>query len=225
MLKCIVFDLDGTITKLKLPLEAMRNDTKAYFLGKGLPPELLEPADGISSSTAKAKDYFLSVGVPIRDWNAMESEIDIVLSKHEDHSAEEVTLIENALETVKHLRSLGLRTAILTNNGRRAVDIILDKTSLRDYFDIINTRHESPNPKPAPDGILKIVELLGMKTSEVVYVGDALIDGTAATRAGVEFWGVTTGETTEEGLLKAGASIVVDRISKLIPIIQERQSN
>ncbi len=225
MLKCIVFDLDGTITKLKLPLEAMRNDTKAYFLGKGLPPELLEPADGISSSTAKAKDYFLSVGVPIRDWNAMESEIDIVLSKHEDHSAEEVTLIENALETVKHLRSLGLRTAILTNNGRRAVDIILDKTSLRDYFDIINTRHESPNPKPAPDGILRIVELLGMKTSEVVYVGDALIDGTAATRAGVEFWGVTTGETTEEGLLKAGASIVVDRISKLIPIVQERQSN
>lgn len=224
MLKCIVFDLDGTITKLKLPLEAMRNDTKAYFLSKGLPPELLELADGISSSTAKAKDYFLSVGVPIREWNGMESEIDIVLSKHEDHSAEEVSLIENALETVKHLRYLGLKTAILTNNGRRAVDIILDKTSLGDYFDIINTRHESPNPKPAPDGILKVVELLGMKISEVVYVGDALIDGTAATRAGVEFWGVTTGETTEEGLLKAGASIVVDRISKLIPIVQERQS-
>ena len=64
-----------------------------------------------------------------------------------------------------------------------------------------------------------------MKTSEVVYVGDALIDGTAATRAGVEFWGVTTGETNEEGLLKAGASIVVNHISKLIPIVQERQNS
>ncbi|MHA1636907.1 MAG: HAD family hydrolase [Candidatus Thorarchaeota archaeon] len=224
MLRCIVFDLDGTIIKLTLPLEAMRNDTKAYFLAKGLPSELLEPADGISSSTAKAKGYFLSEGLPISEWNDMTSEVDIVLSKHEKHSASEVTLIDNALETVKHLRTLDLKTAILTNNGRHAVDIILDNISMSDYFDIIQTRHESPNPKPAPDGILSIVELLGMKPTEVVYVGDALIDGTAATRAGVEFWGVTTGETNEEGLLKAGASIVVDHISKLIPIVKERQN-
>ena len=62
MLKALVFDMDGTITHLTLPLEAMRSDTTKYFISKGLPPELLEPADGISSTTGKARDYFLNNG-------------------------------------------------------------------------------------------------------------------------------------------------------------------
>jgi len=57
VLKALVFDMDGTITELALPLEAMRADTKEYYIAKGLPAEILEPADGISSSTAKARDY------------------------------------------------------------------------------------------------------------------------------------------------------------------------
>ena len=61
MLKVLVFDLDGTITHLTLPLEAMRRDTKAYYISKGLPSETFESADGISSSTGKARTYFLNI--------------------------------------------------------------------------------------------------------------------------------------------------------------------
>jgi len=222
MLRGLVFDLDGTLTRLKLPLEAMRNDTKAYFLSKGLPQDILEPADGISSSTAKAEEYFMSIGVPIREWNEMESEVDVVLSKHEDHSAEDVTLFDGALNTITQLRELGLKTAILTNNGRNAVDIMLEKIPLRQYFDIIQTRHESPSPKPYPDGINRVIELLGLMSDEAIYVGDALIDVTAATRAGVEFWGVSTGETAKTTLYLAGARRVFGSLSDIIPIVKER---
>ncbi len=208
MLKALIFDLDGTITKLTLPLEAMRRDTKRYYIDRGMPADLLEPADGISSSKYKARQYFISKGISEEEWARMEGEVDSLLNCHEGDAAKAATLIEGALDVVRQIRSLGLKTAILTNNGRHAVDIIRERIPLDDFFEVIQTRNESPNPKPYPDGLLKLCEQLGVQKSEVAYVGDASIDGVAAQRAGIEFWGVTTGETSRETLLESGASVV-----------------
>ena len=75
MPKALIFDLDGTIIKLTLPLEAMRTEAKRYYIERGMPPELLEPADGISSSTAKAKDFFLANGTYEMKWQLMQDEL------------------------------------------------------------------------------------------------------------------------------------------------------
>jgi HAD superfamily hydrolase (TIGR01549 family) len=225
MLKAMVFDMDGTITVLALPLEAMRNDTKEYYISRGLPPGLLEPADGISSSTAKAREYFLSNGLSQEKWSAMELEVDVILNDLEGSTAGDATELPGALEVVKKVRAFGLRTAILTNNGRNSVDTIMKNIPLDDYFDIIQTRHESPRPKPYPDGILKIVSELKVAPDEVVYVGDAMIDGVAAKRAGIEFWGVATGETSREVLAESGASHVFDSLSEILEELSLRVSD
>ncbi len=216
MLKALVFDMDGTITELALPLEAMRSDTKEYYIAKGLPAEILEPADGISSSTAKARDYFLSNGYSLDDWIVMEREVDIILDKHEGSAAESAEPLPGALEVVKKINALGFLTAILTNNGRSSVDKIMTQIPLAEHFQIIQTRHESPQPKPHPDGLLKILGELGVGPEEAVYIGDALIDGTAADRAGIEFWGVATGETSAGALIDAGATQVFESLDGIL---------
>ena len=216
MLKALVFDMDGTLTELTLPLEDMRQDTKSYYIERGFPARLLEPADGISSSTVKAKEYFLSHGLKLSEWEQMEAEVDRILSQHEGFAAANAILIENALDIVGRIRQTGMLTAILTNNGRSSVDKIMQQIPLVDYFDIIQTRHESPQPKPNPDGLLKIALQLGVNPDEIVYVGDALIDATAAKRAGIEFWGVSTGETPSDVLRNAGASIVFESLDGVL---------
>ncbi len=222
MLKAIVFDLDGTITKLDLPLELMRNDAKRFYISEGLPSDLLEPADGISSSTAKAKDYFLSKGMSLKEWDILQQELDVLMSKHETKSAKDVNLMPGALECIEHIRSLGVRTSVLTNNSRFAMDIILKQVPLEKYFEIIQTRHESPSPKPYPDGLVHLVDRMGVALNEAIYVGDAVIDGVAASRANIEFWGVATGETTAEQLFSVGASEVVSSLSELPLIVSNR---
>ena len=212
MLKALVFDMDGTITHLTLPLEAMRHDTKEYYISKGVPPDLFEPADGISSSTGKAKNYFLSNGFSHEQWGMMEAEVDTILSQHEGFAAANATPIDDSLEIVRKLRDAGFKTAILTNNGRPALEKIMKQIPLHENFDLIQTRHESPRPKPYPDGLLKITDELGVESTEVVYIGDALIDGAAAKRAGIEFWGVSTGETSANALYDAGASKVFESL-------------
>lgn len=224
-MRAIIFDLDGTITQLELPLELMRSDAKQYYISKGLPANLLESADGISSSTAKAKDYFLSNGVSLQDWDILQEELDKLMSQHETSSAQSVNLMDRALETVSEVRSLGIKTAVLTNNSRDAMDIILRQVPLEQYFEIIQTRHESPSPKPYPDGLIHLAQLLSVDVSEAVYVGDAVIDGVAAARAGMEFWGVTTGETNCQKLLSVGASVVVSSIYDIKDLVLERIKN
>ncbi|TET11292.1 MAG: HAD family hydrolase [Candidatus Thorarchaeota archaeon] len=216
MLKAIVFDMDGTITVLKLPLEAMRRDTKKYYISRGFPHDQFETSDGISSSTGKARNYFLANGYSEDDWKKMESEMDTILSRHEGFAAVNASEIEGSLDIIKKIRDVGLKTAILTNNGRPALDKILEQIPLGEHFDLIHTRHESPKPKPYPDGLLKVSSELGVDESEVVFVGDALIDGAAATRAGIEFWGVSTGETSSEKLYEAGASKVFTSLSGVL---------
>jgi len=215
MFKAVIFDLDGTIIQLELPLERMREDAKNFYIGEGLPPELLEPADGISSSTAKAKDYFLNNGMPHNEWDVMQQEIDVLMSRHETSSAKDVSLLDGALESIQAIKSMGIRTAVLTNNSRHATDIILKQVPLEDYFEIIQTRHESPSPKPYPDGLLHIVERLGINVNEAVYVGDAMIDGVASTRAGMPFWGVATGETKSHDLKSVGAERVLSSLREI----------
>ncbi len=222
MLQAIIFDLDGTLTKLKLPLEAMRSDTKKFFISKGLPPELIEPADGISSTTGKARKYFIPHRIDEYQWDLWQIELDGILSSHEDTSAVDVTLMDGTFDTLSKIRKIGLKTAILTNNGRNAVDIMLSKIPLTDYFEVIQTRHESRSPKPYPDGLHQVVERLGIDSDEAVYVGDALIDGVAARRAGVEFWGVATGETKEDDLRDAGATIVVSSLREILDHVVKR---
>lgn len=223
MLKAVVFDMDGTITVLSLPLEDMRHDTKAYYIAKGLPSGLLDAADGISSSTAKAREYFLNMGMELDQWNILENEVDAILSKHEGFAAETAKLLNGTLEVVKKLRLNGYKTAIFTNNGRSSVDKIMEQIPLAEYFDVIQTRHESPQPKPYPNGLWKIASELGVRNDEIVYVGDALIDAAAAERAGIEFWGVATGETPVEVLQKAGASKVFNSLDEIVEEVLARR--
>lgn len=223
MLKAVVFDLDGTLTVLALPLDAMRNDTKKFYITRGLPSELLEPEDGISSTRVKAREYFHSQGVAADEWKRMQAEIDEILSVHEGWAATDAELIDGSLDVVRELKARGLKTAILTNNGRSAVNQILSKIPMSDLFDLIQTRHESPSPKPYPDGLRNVVEKLGVGVDEAVYVGDARIDAAAATRAGMEFWGVATGETSKDDLFKAGAERVFDSLTQIPDAIDSKR--
>ncbi len=215
LLKAVVFDLDGTITKLILPLEDMRQDTKTFFITKGLPPHLIDPADGISSTKHKALKFFKENGITSDEWNSWCEELDFVLDSHETDVAHRAELIDGSLDAVKRIRSLRLKTAILTNSGRLAVDVILNRIPLESYFDLIQTRSESSRPKPFPDGILEVVEKLGVRIDEALYIGDANIDAVASCSAGIQYWGVTTGETQEDILLSSGAMKVFKSLDEV----------
>ena len=222
MLRALIFDLDGTLIKLTLPLEEMRRDTKAYFIEHGLPSRLLDRADGINSSTLKAKEYFISKGMSLHEWEKMQATVDEMLTSKEMEVADDTEVHDGVVDTINRIRALGVKTAILTNNAREAVSMMLKYLPFSGLFEVIQTRHESPNPKPFPDGLFSICQKLGVETNEAVYVGDAVIDAVAAQRAGIEFWGVITGSATKQDLIAVGAEVLFNSFEEMLPLVKTR---
>ena len=84
------------------------------------------------------------------------------------------------------LANQGLRLGVLTNRGRRGIELVLDSFDLQDRFDPILTA-EDVREKPAPDGLLRTADHWACTPKELVFVGDSLLDAQSAQAAGVCF--------------------------------------
>lgn len=76
-------------------------------------------------------------------------------------------------------------TAISTNRTD-TMEIILDRFELRPWFDLVVTALSAPRPKPAPDGLLMILNHFQVRAEETIYIGDSEIDEEHCAGAGVD---------------------------------------
>lgn len=76
------------------------------------------------------------------------------------------------LSFLTELRMMGFRLACHTNASRALTEKVLKALGIPpEIFDMIVTCDDA-EPKPMPDGYIKIVEVLKLRPDEVLYVGD-----------------------------------------------------
>ena len=66
------------------------------------------------------------------------------------------------------------------------METILDTYGLRPWFDMVVTALTAARPKPAPDGLIMILERFGVKPEETNYIGDSEIDREHCAAVGVD---------------------------------------
>ena len=76
-------------------------------------------------------------------------------------------------------------TAISTNRTD-TMETILDTYGLRPWFDMVVTALTATRPKPAPDGLIMILERFGVRPEEAIYIGDSEIDREHCAAVGVD---------------------------------------
>jgi HAD superfamily hydrolase (TIGR01509 family) len=76
--------------------------------------------------------------------------------------------------------------AICTNRGE-SVDLYLEHYKIKDCFSYVITAMDVPNPKPSPDGVLKILDYFDAEPEKTLFIGDSEADYYAATAAGTRF--------------------------------------
>jgi phosphoglycolate phosphatase-like HAD superfamily hydrolase len=81
----------------------------------------------------------------------------------------------------------------------------------------VECRNRSMPAKPNPEPYWHLVEQLGLRPEETVFVGDHQLDAVCAGRAGVRFVGVLTGDLTEKALVEAGSIAVFGSVADLLP--------
>jgi phosphoglycolate phosphatase len=87
---------------------------------------------------------------------------------------------------VEFLRNTTARVAMLTNKPERPTFKLLEHFHLRDRFEFVLCGDTTPERKPSPAGLLKIMESAGVSPAETVMVGDDQPDILAARNAGID---------------------------------------
>ena len=147
MLRGIIFDMDGTITKPNVDFAAIEREigAKVGFI-----------IDYAEKSSPEERTRALSI-----------------LERHEAQAAEESELNEGVLEMLEFLSKKKLKKAILTRTSRKSVETVLRKHNLR--FEYIVSR-EDAKPKPAPDPIFLLSKQMDIHTDHLLMVGDYKYD-------------------------------------------------
>jgi len=158
MLKGIIFDLDGTLVNSHYDWKLIR--TK---IGVGNIP-ILSYINGLNGTLKK---------------RALR-----ILESFEKTATKNAELNKGVPSLLSYLSKKGIRRAIVTNNSRKNVKYLLRKWDL--VFDTIVTRDDGiwkPSGKP----LELALERLGLRTEEIVFVGDSNPDRIAAEAADIRF--------------------------------------
>ncbi|MBR4195201.1 MAG: HAD family hydrolase [Synergistaceae bacterium] len=128
----------------------------------------------------------------------------------------------DTVSTMKTLRSMGVKLAVLSN--REHPSNALKHTGLDILFDRIVGAEEPYGHlpyKPDPAMMDALMKDLRVPPSETVYVGDADIDIATAIGAHVRGIGITAGNFTHDDFMTLGAWKSIDTLSEIIDIIKQ----
>ena len=181
----IVFDLDGTLFNTLGDLAVAVNFALRHF---GL-PEHEEQRVRTFIGNGSMKLIERSMGEAALPENMARSgvTIEMVHKVYSDFYWEHCT--ERTLPNpgiVEFLNNSKARVAMLTNKPERPTLKLLEHFHLRDRFEFVLCGDTTPERKPSPAGLLKILEMAGVSREDTVMVGDDQPDILAARNAGVD---------------------------------------
>ncbi len=90
---------------------------------------------------------------------------------------------------LKHIQSRNKKIGVASNSPTAIVNDLLKHAGLMNYPDAVIGVDQVRESKPAPDLLLKTLEVLSLSKKEVCYVGDSIYDAEAAEAAGILFVG------------------------------------
>lgn len=115
---------------------------------------------------------------------------------------------------IKTLRAAGVKTAVVSNKGDEAAQI-LAKRYFPGLFDCVVGVREGIRKKPAPDAALFAAARMGVPIERCVYVGDSEVDMESARAAGVSCVSVSWGFKGRAFLEARGARQIIDSAEEL----------
>ena len=214
LIKAVIFDFDGTLANTLLDISVAANkalesngfaarETEEYkmFVGNGI-PKMLKRASGYCEDEEKLKK--------------LEFEF---FEYYNVHYCDKTAAYDGIAELLSDVKALGLKTAVVTNKEDKVANIIVNKL-FPNVFDMVCGNKEGFLPKPDPTLTLWVMDKLGVKPSECIFLGDSGVDVSTGVNSGAVAVGETWGFRDEEELRKNNAQYIIHTPAELINIIK-----
>ncbi len=207
-IKGVIFDLDETIIdSLGAYTEAFNTAMRIFGLAPVTDERIAHFLDQGFRLGEILLELFPAVFTEDRKRQTCEDEI---LKAYLSLEAQKVRLKPGVKQTLQELKARGVKIGIVTGRMARGERkwLELRRLNIRQFVEAMVTGAEAP-AKPAPDGLMKCLQELGLSAEECVFVGDSRVDIIAGKKAGVMTVAVHTGVASKELLIEQGPDYVL----------------
>lgn len=213
MIKGIIFDLDGTLLNTLVDLKNAVN----YAL----------KTNNLQEITLKQTRDYVGNGVKMLITRAIgensnpkliDDTLKLFTNYYDLHQNDYTIPYDGIIETIKELKKLGLKMAIVSNKYQQGVDNLC-RPLFKDYIGVFIGAQDNIKLKPAPDMVNIALDKLGLKNNECYFVGDSNVDALTGKNANMEVIGVTWGYKDKEVLEALKVDYLIDKPQEIIKIV------
>ncbi len=214
MIKCVIFDLDGTLVntiedlglacdyllekhgrELKWTIDDYKN-----FVGNGAKLLVERAFEGELSA------------------NELEEQYQQFKIKYNEIKMEHACAYEGIKEVVSTLKENNIKLAVCTNKPDVAAKGMIEDIFGNGMFDVVYGAVDTMPKKPDPTIAKKIIKELNVTPNECVWIGDSAVDIETAKNLGCKSIGVTWGFRSFEHLFKAYPTLILNEPKEILKI-------
>jgi len=213
MVRCLVLDLDGTITDSLPDIAAALNRSLARHGQEPLPLEQVRPmvGDGVAQLFQR--------GYGARGLAPTPQDMAEGLADYTAHSTDGTVLYPGAMEAMRALLAAGWHLAVCTNKPYAPARVLLEHVGLFPLLAAVGAGDSFPVKKPDPDHIRLTLAAAGSTPDEAVMIGDHHNDVAAGKGAGLPTIFAAWGYGARA--MAAGADAVAEDFAE-VPALCER---
>lgn len=211
MYKYIVFDFDGTLIDSNYLIERTLRATAKDILNQDLSEETIHAVWG----------KVLVEQMTDIDEHRVEELCNYYSTYYKEHRDEHTTIFDGVIEMLDELHKFGCEMGIVTNKETSGLEHGLDMFDMKDYFKIALSKTDVVMKKPHPEGLYKVMDYLGARKEETLFVGDSIHDIECGKNAGVDTVLVKWTVMDIEKLKKEEPTYIVGSPEELVQIIKD----
>ncbi|MBI4354182.1 MAG: HAD-IA family hydrolase [Candidatus Omnitrophica bacterium] len=212
MKQLIIYDLDGTLVDTAEDIAEATNAMLTTLTGNGLPPEEIRQCVG------KGLHDLVRRALKTADEALVEQGTRLFGEYYGRHLLDHSRLYPSAVETLQYFR--GRTQVVITNKPDPFAKQLLEGLGVERYFaSIIATGGAYPK-KPDPTAIRQLTTRMRCAPSDVLMVGDSLIDVETGRNAGVFTVILAHGFQDHEDLVAAKPDALVADLSEFLALAQ-----
>lgn len=166
MIRTILFDLDGTVIDSEpAALQAIMDCTKIWGV-----PVTREQASIVAGKKWEVAFDLLYSSYPMPVPLAEASRA--IVSRYQEITHQELLVVPGVVQAIEDF-SQNFELALVSGSYRKDILWALDHLGVAHHFKCILGAEDYPNSKPAPDGFLKAMAMLGAKPEETLVFEDS----------------------------------------------------